>query len=238
VTDPGILPRNLHEFPPTNPNEDPLRLGPPTASWTLVGGAKGPGTNDAMEVPVKFCKTCNIWRPPRTHHCRACDNCVETQDHHCMWLNNCVGRRNYRYFFAFVTSASVLGFLLFGFSLWHLLEYASQMDVSFGTAIDRNRVVIVMLGYGVVAAGYPLALMGYHLWLMARAETTREYIQSKNFAPVDRHRPYSRRSVLKNWIAVLGRPRPPAYLLYKSVREQGDRRFGSEVEMQEMMNKQ
>jgi len=178
-----------------------------------------------MEVPSKFCKTCDVWRPPRTHHCRTCDNCVETQDHHCVWLNNCVGRRNYRYFFAFVTSASLLGLFLFAASLAHVLLYMKQENQSFSAAADANRVPMAMIFYGLLAALYPMALLGYHLWLMARGETTREYMQSQKFAPRDRHRPYTQGSVLKNWIAVLVRPRPPTYLRFKSAREEGDIRL-------------
>jgi palmitoyltransferase ZDHHC9/14/18 len=179
-----------------------------------------------MEVPSKFCKTCDIWRPPRTHHCRTCDNCVETQDHHCVWLNNCVGRRNYRYFFTFVSSASLLGLFLFGASLAHVLLYAKWENVSFGKSANANRVPMAMVVFGILAAAYPIALLGYHLWLMGRGETTRETMQAQKFAPQDRHRPYTQGSALKNWIAVLVRPRPPTYLRFKSAREEGDRRFG------------
>src|SRR4051812_1791138 len=168
----------------------------------------------AMDVPVKYCKTCSIWRPPRCYHCRVCDNCVETQDHHCVWLNNCVGRRNYRYFFTFVTTASLLGLFLFGASLGHLLKWKSIHKSTFAASISKNRIPMAMVVYGIVAALYPLALWGYHVWLMARGETTREYMQSQKFAPQDRHRPYTQGSFLNNWVAVLVRPRPPTYLRF------------------------
>ncbi|KAF2674881.1 hypothetical protein BT63DRAFT_395412 [Microthyrium microscopicum] len=222
VTDPGILPRGLHPFPPTPANEDPLTLGPATVAWTLVRSA---GPIDAMEVPSKYCKTCDIWRPPRTHHCRTCDNCVETQDHHCVWLNNCVGRRNYRYFFVFVTSGFILGLFLFAASLAHVLLWAKQNNTDFAASANANRVPMAMVVYGILACLYPLALWVYHLWLMARGETTREYMQSQKFSPQDRHRPYALGNPLKNWIAVILRPRPPTYLRFKSAREEGDRRF-------------
>lgn len=106
TSDPGILPRNIQQMPPADEDEDPLRLGPAVNDWVMIKSAQS--TTAAMEVPTKYCRTCNIWRPPRAHHCRVCDNCIETQDHHCVWLNNCVGRRNYRYFFTFVTTASLL----------------------------------------------------------------------------------------------------------------------------------
>lgn len=187
--------------------------------------------HSAMEVPTKYCKTCNIWRPPRTHHCRVCDSCIETQDHHCVWLNNCVGRRNYRYFFTFVCSASLLGLLLFGASLGHLLAWRDQTPgASFADAINRWRVPFAMLIYGILVTPYPLSLSGYHVFLMARGETTREYLNSHKFLPKDRHRPFTQGAGLagwvKNWAAVLLRPRPPTYLHFKHRYVEGDRRFG------------
>ncbi|KAF2757329.1 zf-DHHC-domain-containing protein [Pseudovirgaria hyperparasitica] len=224
VTDPGILPRNLHPFPPSNPNEDPLTVGPATTEWTMVVSATSKSA--AMEVPTKYCKSCNIWRPPRAHHCRVCDNCIETQDHHCVWLNNCVGRRNYRYFFVFVSSGTILGFFLLGASLAHLLTWMNLEASSFGTAINHWRVPFAMFIYGVVITPYPTSLLGYHLFLISRGETTREYLNSHKFVATDRHRPFTQGSVLKNLLAVLLRPRAPTYLRFKSEYEEGDQRFG------------
>lgn len=181
----------------------------------------------AMDVPVKYCKSCNIWRPPRCYHCRVCDNCVETLDHHCVWLNNCVGRRNYRYFFTFVGSATLLGLMLVFASLGHCLSYRAQLGGSFGAAVGRCRVPFAMFIYGLLITPYPVCLWGYHLFLMARGETTREYLNSHKFAKVDRHRPFTQGNIFRNWIAVLARPRPPTYLHFKQKYEEGDQRFGS-----------
>lgn len=192
--------------------------------WVMVKLA----TSDtaAMDVPVKYCKTCNIWRPPRCYHCRVCDNCVETLDHHCVWINNCVGRRNYRYFFAFLTTATLLGLFLCGASLAQCLKYRSQQHISFGSAINHWRVPFAMVIYGIVGTCYPASLMGYHLFLMAKGQTTREYLSSHNFAKADRHLPFTQGGTFKNLIAVLGRPRPPTYLHFKKEYEEGDQRFG------------
>lgn len=179
-----------------------------------------------MEVPVKHCRTCNIWRPPRAHHCRLCDNCIEAHDHHCVWLNNCVGRRNYRYFFAFVTSSTLLSSYLIAASLLQILVWRSREGVSFGRAIDQWRVPFSMAIYGVVALLYPVALMGYHIFLMARGETTREYIYSHKFVKNERYRAFTQGSWLKNWVVVLCRPRPPTYYQFKNRYERGDQRLG------------
>ncbi|KAL2108692.1 hypothetical protein VUR80DRAFT_3506 [Thermomyces stellatus] len=225
VSDPGILPRNLHQFPPPD-DDDLLRLGPPTTDWYLVRSADK--SSAAMEVPVKHCRTCNIWRPPRAHHCRLCDNCIETHDHHCVWLNNCVGRRNYRYFFTFVTTSTFLGLYLAIASLAQILNYQSREDVSFGEAISRLRVPFAMVIYGFIAFLYPVALMTYHVFLMARGETTREYINSHKFVKSERYRAFTQNSWLKNWAVVLCRPRTPTYYGFKKAHVPGDQRLGQE----------
>ncbi|EMF08091.1 uncharacterized protein SEPMUDRAFT_152377 [Sphaerulina musiva SO2202] len=249
LSDPAVLPRNLHPHPPNADEErDPLTVGPPTTEWVMVKtfpskkmkadletqaaeeGAAGPNSaTTAMEVPTKYCKTCKIWRPPRAHHCRVCDACIETQDHHCVWLNNCVGRRNYRYFFAFIGFGSIMALLLIAFSITHIATYANQHGISFGSALSgrtQEQVAFAMFIYAVLALPYPGSLFGYHLFLIARGETTREYLNSHKFLPKDRHRPFSQASMLKNWIAVLGRPRPPSYMSFKKAYQHGDIRLG------------
>ncbi len=218
-----ILPRNIHRTPPLEENEDPLRLGLPTTEWALV--KSNDASTAAMEVPTKYCKTCSIWRPPRAHHCRLCDNCVETQDHHCVWLNNCVGRRNYRYFFTFISSATLLGLYLSGASLAQILVYKDLEGVSFGEAISHFRVPFAMVIYGFIAFLYPAALMGYHIFLMARGETTREYLNSHKFLKKDRYRAFTQVSWLKNWAVVLCRARPPTYYRFKRAYVEGDQRL-------------
>ncbi|CAG8979071.1 hypothetical protein HYALB_00000200 [Hymenoscyphus albidus] len=226
VSDPGIFPRNLHPMPPQNENEDPLTIGPTMNDWAMIKSAQSKSA--AMEVPTKYCKTCNLWRPPRAHHCRICDNCIETQDHHCVWINNCVGRRNYRYFFTFITASTLLGLLISGACLAHLFVYKNMNNVSFNTSLkhySRGGALFLVI-YGFLAFLYPAALTCYHFFLMGRGETTREYLNSHKFLKKDRHRPFNQESIIKNWLVVLCRPRPPTYMDFKQRYEEGDQRFG------------
>lgn len=55
----------------------------------------------------RFCKTCHVYKPPRSHHCRYCGRCVLKMDHHCPWINNCVGHDNYGHFVRFIIYADI-----------------------------------------------------------------------------------------------------------------------------------
>lgn len=93
-----------------------------------------------------------------------------------MWLNNCVGRRNYRYFFTFVTTATLLALYILALSVTHIMLWKERHGRSFNQAVGELRVPFALLLYSALAAPYPLALTIYHLFLMARGETTREYV--------------------------------------------------------------
>jgi len=102
----------------------------------------------------------------------------------------------------------------------------NQQHISFGASIGHFRVPFAMFIYGIIAFLYPAALMGYHLFLMGRGETTREYLNSHKFLKKDRHRPFTQGNIIKNWLVVLCRPRPPTYLNFKRKYEEGDQRYG------------
>ena len=57
------------------------------------------GKPKGLSAVLSSCPTCEIVRPPNSHHCSVCDACVSEFDHHCVWLNCCVGEGNRRSFF-------------------------------------------------------------------------------------------------------------------------------------------
>ncbi|CAL8382376.1 palmitoyltransferase ZDHHC6 [Gadus morhua] len=54
---------------------------------------------------LQFCRVCQGFKPPRSHHCRKCNRCVMKMDHHCPWINNCCGHQNHAYFTSFLILA-------------------------------------------------------------------------------------------------------------------------------------
>lgn len=75
--DPGIIPRNDQS------DVEEIGTGGRTRRKRV--------TVNGMEVKLKYCRTCKIYRPPRSCHCATCDNCVEKFDHHCPWIGQCIG---------------------------------------------------------------------------------------------------------------------------------------------------
>mmetsp|Transcript_19733 Transcript_19733/g.16901 ORF Transcript_19733/g.16901 Transcript_19733/m.16901 type:complete len:83 (-) Transcript_19733:1164-1412(-) len=73
--------------------------------------------NKTHMTRLKYCRTCNIYRPPRTSHCKICDICVEKFDHHCPWLGCCVGKRNYTYFYIYVFILTIFVASVIGISI-------------------------------------------------------------------------------------------------------------------------
>jgi len=79
-----------------------------------------------------------------------------------------------------------------------------------------------MFIYGILILPYPASLSYYHVFLMARGESTREYLNSHKFLKKDRHRPFSQHNAIKNIMTVLCRVRTPTYMRFKAPHIVGD----------------
>ncbi|CAI5760248.1 unnamed protein product [Candida verbasci] len=95
---------------------------------------KSPGTSPSNYKPSsgqwkRYCKKCNKYKPPRTHHCKSCNQCILYMDHHCPWTMNCVGFENLPNFMRF------LGWVIWGTSylfiqlVKRIISYYQQSDL-------------------------------------------------------------------------------------------------------------
>ncbi|XP_027352361.1 probable protein S-acyltransferase 4 isoform X1 [Abrus precatorius] len=168
--DPGIVPRN------SRPPEFDDTYDIPTPSMEWINGStphmKLPRTKDVMinghAVKVKFCDTCLLYRPPRTSHCSICNNCVQRFDHHCPWVGQCIGIRNYRYFFMFISTSTILCIYVFVFSCISI----SQKNV--WKKIAHDYVSDFLIVYCFIAVWFVGGLTVFHFYLICTNQTTYE----------------------------------------------------------------
>lgn len=144
---------------------------------------------------VKFCRTCMIYRPPRTSHCLECNVCVERFDHHCPWLGNCVGKRNYKLFLPFLIALAVL-----------VAIGITQCVMVFVKADTVSRLTLGFTAFLCVymaAAGlFIYTMLFIHLYLSTGNMTTNEYC--KKYWDVRSGNPFRKNKFIKNLLKIFG----------------------------------
>ncbi|KAM4757983.1 palmitoyltransferase ZDHHC18 isoform 3-T3 [Cyanocitta cristata] len=206
--DPGILPRAT----PSEAADLEKRIDSMGSSTYRPPARTMEVVINKYVVKLKYCYTCKMFRPPRTSHCSVCDNCVERFDHHCPWVGNCVGKRNYRYFYAFILSLSFLTAFIFACVVTHL-TLRSQRD-GFLATLKTTPASVLELVICFFSVWSILGLSGFHTYLVASNLTTNEDIKGSwsNKRGSEFANPYSHKSILTNCCAVLCGPFHPSLI--------------------------
>ncbi|XVF07032.1 hypothetical protein REPUB_Repub06bG0102300 [Reevesia pubescens] len=174
--DPGIVPRNSK--PPES--DEAFDVATPSMEW--VNGRtphlRLPRTKDVLvnghTVKVKYCDTCLLYRPPRASHCSICNNCVQRFDHHCPWVGQCIGIRNYRFFFMFISTSTILCLYVFVFSWINVLEKEIDNHSNIWKAMSHDILSVFLIVYCFIAVWFVGGLTIFHLYLICTNQTTYE----------------------------------------------------------------
>ncbi|XP_060742005.1 palmitoyltransferase ZDHHC9 [Tachysurus vachellii] len=208
-SDPGVLPRALPE------EANFIEMEIEAANGSVPAGQRPPPRIRNVQinnqiVKLKYCYTCKIFRPPRASHCSICDNCVDRFDHHCPWVGNCVGKRNYRYFYLFTLSLSLLTIYIFAFDIVHVV--LRSVDSGFVNTLKETPGTVVEVLVCFFTLWSVVGLTGFHTYLISLNQTTNEDIKGSWSGKNRIQNPYSHKNIIKNCCEVLCGPAYPSVL--------------------------
>ena len=165
-------------FPPPAPTSEEVQSALAYSVPTQrVHSLDAQGRAQTVEVQLKWCVTCHIYRPHGASHCRDCDQCVTGFDHHCPWISNCVGERNHRHFVAFILALTALTAYVFTVSLYSLIDAGVTSALS--DSLSGHIVAIVEVVFSFVTGWCFISLSCYHIYLIAENTTTNAHIKQQ-----------------------------------------------------------
>lgn len=211
--DPGIVPRN------TRPPESDEAFDGTTPSMEWINGRtphlRIPKMKDVTvnghTIKVKYCDTCLLYRPPRVSHCSICNNCVQRFDHHCPWVGQCVGIRNYRFFFMFISTSTILCIYVFVFSWNNILEKHKKLK-NVWKAMSEDALSDFLIGYCFIAVWFVGGLTMFHFYLISTNQTTYENFR---YRYDKKENPYSK-GIIRNIKEVFFTKMPPSLNNFRS----------------------
>ncbi|KAA1474113.1 zf-DHHC-domain-containing protein [Dentipellis sp. KUC8613] len=146
---------------------------PRMADWERRGLTRNPPSLPVLDPQYRYCRRCNILKPPRAHHCRSCGACVLKFDHHCPWIGQCVGAYNQKFFVVFL----FWGCLFCLWTLSTLIGLNAKNDSRPGKSVDPQHIVVIALsGFFTF---FTVAMFVTHASLISINQTTVEHLGSR-----------------------------------------------------------
>ncbi|KFK28858.1 hypothetical protein AALP_AA7G057700 [Arabis alpina] len=165
VTDPGGVP------PGWRPELD---IEKSEGNQQAIVEANPISVGDSSSHIVRYCRKCNQYKPPRSHHCSVCGRCILKMDHHCVWVVNCVGAMNYKSFLLFLFYTFLETTLVAVSLLPVFLVFFSDGDDDITVSPGSLAATFVAFVLNIAFALSVLGFLIMHIMLVRRNTTTIE----------------------------------------------------------------
>lgn len=161
-TNPGNIPRphnlTLNELHALESGQLPMNLiyGPAQLATREFMACETSGN-------LKYCQTCQIYRPMRVSHCQQTGRCVAKFDHYCPLLSSAIGAGNYKFYIHFLAYTALLAIYLQVMAIF-IVSGVQISALSIGLLVSSSLFADCIL--------IPLNFM--HGWMVLHNVTTRE----------------------------------------------------------------
>ncbi|KAK3003905.1 hypothetical protein RJ639_018641 [Escallonia herrerae] len=208
MIDPGIVPRNDQPFV-----FDEIGSSDRTRKKRVIN-------INGVELKLKYCRVCKIYRPPRSCHCAVCDNCMENFDHHCPWIGQCIGLVHIAenpapscYIYSLpIIIALVFFAYIFAFSCWRVHQRMSQTGTGIFSMLRNRHEILALASFSSAAIAFLGGLTCYHAYLIAMNQTAYENFRQRYFGS---RNPYDK-GILNNIMEILIMRLPPSRVDFRA----------------------
>ncbi|AET37773.1 palmitoyltransferase PFA3 Ecym_2014 [Eremothecium cymbalariae DBVPG len=162
----------------------------------------------------RYCATCGVWKPDRSHHCSSCNKCYLKRDHHCPWFSSCIGFNNQKFFVQFLMYSTLYSISIFIAATLQIVSWFRNQNYT-TQYIDINLLVVWLLSTGASVSLF--CFTGFSIYLLTKNQTTNELNASKylnrdleifneslGHSPQSVGNPFDLGSRYQNWCVVMG----------------------------------
>jgi len=134
-------------------------------------------SNIEANCSAESCSKCKILRLPEgAKHCFLCHRCVEGFDHHCAWLGTCVGKRNHKFFLAYLGSELVLDSTAL-YIVFQSLIIPKWSDGQPIVIFVQTCMCILHAVFIIICVACMISMFAYHSYLVSNGLNTRDLMK-------------------------------------------------------------
>ncbi|EGD89304.1 hypothetical protein H112_02924 [Trichophyton rubrum D6] len=174
----------------TDPGRIPKDWKPSTTAGALLEKHLGLEEGSDPSYRQRWCRRCEAFKPPRSHHCKTCQRCIPKMDHHCPWTHNCVSHFTFPHFirFLFYAVISMIYLERFLYIRIAVLWNNRSLPSLYGPSLAHLGHLFVLAITNTVVLLALLILLLRNIWMLGANETTIEGWE------IERHKTLCRRA--------------------------------------------